>query len=199
MYQSCVLWVRLDVSPVPLNGIELRVVLGKEDAYVTGVLEDLLDFVELGLESPQVGEDPFHAASLPPCGRPTLCRGAFGGRIMLSWPLKGASPAPGDGRSCCWAGFGFLETALPSGPRLPTFFFFARPLGFPMVLVCVLCVVRAAVCAVFVYRVRPPKKKVAAWCGTTTLRLSRQPDFSQQNHEIPPWRLTRGIVCRALF
>ena len=66
-----------------------------------------------------------------------------------TWPSKGASPAPGDGRSCCCAGFRFLETARPSAPRLPNFFS-SRPLGFPMVLACVFCVVRAAACAVVV-------------------------------------------------
>jgi len=51
-----------------------------------------------------------------------------------------------DGRSCC-AGLGFFETTRPSAPRLPIFFFLARPLGFPMVLACVFRVFGRHVCA----------------------------------------------------
>lgn len=76
----------LDVSPVPLNGVKIRVVLGKEDAQVSSLLEHLFDFVELLLESVQLGQDLHHAAALPLSTRSSRClscRRILGGWILL--------------------------------------------------------------------------------------------------------------------
>ena len=112
--------------------------------------------------------------------------------------IEGCITSPGRWKIMLLRRLPLLESARPSAPRLPNFFFLARPLGFPMVLACVFCVVRAAACAVVVLLCTQRKKKSPHGAEQQNANISRT-RFFPAKPKITTWGLMRGIVCRTLL